>query len=386
MARYTVEAPDGRRVTIEGDSEPTEADLEDIFNSLPQEKTKDSLADQLKSDAPQLIGSASQFIPGPLGVLANVASGAVENPMATSIGGVVGQKLAEGSNLSSTIANLLGANTQQPFQTTGLTSAKTDVGRATQGAMGIASMLLAARGIKSFNPKAQVLQDTIDRPSFANDVRSAFYEAKSSAVEKYGEGLEKLSQDNPDKIVDMKPVIDQLKQSISEDPKLRNVVRRVPNLMAMLDDAWSNTDLKITEAQNLVNDLQSKIASSKLRGLGVRSDDIPLLDAVHDIKNQMVESFPEIKELRSNYGDVVNKFNLLRSKIKPGSLLKNLETNFGDPEVGNAASDLLKEFPQIQSRIRNYNLLRKIGVGTVSAVGGAVGIKALESAVKSFSK
>lgn len=386
MARYTVEAPDGRRVTIEGDSEPTESDLDEIFNSLPAKENESSTLDKIKSDAPQLLGSATQFIPGPFGIGANIISGAIENPMPTAVGGLVGQKFAEGDQLRSTISSLMGKESQPLFEPTGVTSAKTPIGKIAQGTMGIASMVLAAKGIKSFNPKAQVLQDAMDKPSFANDVRSAFYEAKSGAVDKYGEGLEKLSQDNPDKIVDMKPVIDQLKQSISEDPKLRNAVRRVPDLMKMLDDAWANTDLKITDAQNLVNELQSKIASSKLKGFGVRPDDIPLLDAVHDIKNQMVDAFPEIKDLRSAYGDTINKFNLLRNKIKPGSLLKNIESGFGDAELSRAAKDLLSEFPEISSRIKNYNLLRKLGVSAVSAVGGAVGYKAVENAVKSFSK
>jgi hypothetical protein len=35
MAKYHVEAPDGRKVTLEGDTPPTDADLDEIFKSLP---------------------------------------------------------------------------------------------------------------------------------------------------------------------------------------------------------------------------------------------------------------------------------------------------------------------------------------------------------------
>ncbi len=37
MARYTVEAPDGRRVTIEGDSEPTESDRAAMFDRYKEQ-------------------------------------------------------------------------------------------------------------------------------------------------------------------------------------------------------------------------------------------------------------------------------------------------------------------------------------------------------------
>ena len=40
MPRYTIQAPDGRTVTLEGDSPPTEADLDGIFANLPAQETE----------------------------------------------------------------------------------------------------------------------------------------------------------------------------------------------------------------------------------------------------------------------------------------------------------------------------------------------------------
>ncbi len=45
MAQYTVEAPDGRQVTIEGDSAPTEQDLQQVFDSLPNAQESVSSGD-----------------------------------------------------------------------------------------------------------------------------------------------------------------------------------------------------------------------------------------------------------------------------------------------------------------------------------------------------
>lgn len=70
MAKYTVEAPDGRRVTLEGDSEPTESDLNDIFSSLPESNSEQvgqsdqpSVLDRFKSDLE---------LSSPVGAMANI--------------------------------------------------------------------------------------------------------------------------------------------------------------------------------------------------------------------------------------------------------------------------------------------------------------------------
>src|SRR3990167_7279834 len=39
MPRYTVQSPDGRKVTLEGNSPPTEQDLDQVFSSLPQKES-----------------------------------------------------------------------------------------------------------------------------------------------------------------------------------------------------------------------------------------------------------------------------------------------------------------------------------------------------------
>lgn len=232
----------------------------------------------------------------------------------------------------------------------------------------------AVKGLKTgvsgaLKGTGQALDDTLkNQTGFLDDVRSAFYDAKSAASEKYGEGLEKLAADNPDKFVDIGSTVGYAKEALKDNPKLASAINRVPAFKKFLDGA--DTRISLKEAQDLANDLQSKISSGKLKGVGVRPDDIPLLDAVHDLKADMLEAFPDIKELRKSYGEILGNFNNVRNKLKPGSLSNAVKKNFGDVEIAKSAKELLKSNPEILSRMRNYNLLRKVGAVT-GAVAGA---------------
>lgn len=254
-------------------------------------------------------------------------------------------------------------------------------------ALSIPDLLSKGKFAKSLENKAAVLgsdvkQAVVDsvknRTGFLEDMRSAFYDAKSTAVEKYGQGLEKMAADNPNTVVDLKPAVDYLNQAVAYEPKLRNAINRIPQLINLLDNPSSANKLTLQEAQTIVNDLQSKVSSGKLKGVGVRPDDIPLLDAIHDIKIQMVQAFPELADLKKDYGEVLNNFNLVRSKFKPQSLEGAVKSNFGGIEMEKAAKTLLKDSPEILARMKNYNTIRKVGkMALVGAEGiaGAVLLK-----------
>jgi len=234
------------------------------------------------------------------------------------------------------------------------------------------------------DPTQQALKDAVTKKTgFLDDVRSAFYDVKSDAVEKYGLGLEKLAADNPTKTITLRPVIDQLSAELAYEPKLRNAINKVPQLAKFMDNPKASNKMTLKEAQTIVNDLQSKVSANKLKGMGVRSDDIPLLDAIHDIKAQMVEAFPDIKELRKGYGETIGAFNMVKNKIKPGNLSGSIKSKFGDVEIEAAAKKLLKDRPDILDRMRNYNGARKLGK-VAAIIGGGIAAGAGFNAVKNF--
>ncbi len=66
MPRYQVTAPDGRVVTLEGDSPPTDADLDEIFASLPPAQTADPTAMQVAGEFAAGVNESLMFIPDTL--------------------------------------------------------------------------------------------------------------------------------------------------------------------------------------------------------------------------------------------------------------------------------------------------------------------------------
>lgn len=424
MAQYTIEAPDGRQVTIEGDSEPTEQDLEQIFSQLPQKETASSKTSVLDPTLPnssqvdnkisgredllsKALGNASSnltVIANPLDTGKNILNllGGIQQRSEAAIANPAGDMQKGNFNpktlLDSFVNGLQGKVLGQfgdLVRRTGVAGDYNEALASTTGfmaALSIPDLLTKGKAAKSVDQTGKYLISGVDqtvkdavtnRTGFLEDVRSAFYDAKSAASDRYGEGLDVLAQNNPQTSVNVRPVIDYLNQQIAYEPKLRNAINRVPQLANFLDNPTASNNMTLQEAQKLVNDLQSKIASGKLKGIGVRPDDIPLLDTIHDIKYQMVQSFPELADLRKNYGDVINRFNLIRGKLKPGNLSNAVKSKFGDAELEDAAKKLLEDAPEIISRIRNYNLIRKAGKAALLGAEGVSGALILKKVINS---
>lgn len=107
MARYQITAPDGRVITVEGDSPPTEADAEQIFASLPAAEKPATTEREFsmptagsRFDVPMRGVGKPAAIPG-MGVLADIGTeagaglagqtlGSFVGPVGTSVGGAIG--------------------------------------------------------------------------------------------------------------------------------------------------------------------------------------------------------------------------------------------------------------------------------------------------------
>lgn len=384
MAIYEVETEDGIYEVEVADDENKDSTLPNLERTEDKIAGREDLLGSLMSRVkqnPLKEGSNPLNSFGLVGGLAQRGEAAVSSPLLEL------QKGKPEDTVASFIDGISGNRQTQLgdlIRTTGVGGEYNDAIASTTGflaALGVDNLTgkVASSKLSSIignvkDPIVKSVNDSIvNKTGFLDDVRRAFYEAKSRAVEKYGAGLEKLAMDNPDKSVSIRPVVEDIAHQISNEPKLRNAINRVPGLAGLVEDPKLADKLPLKTVQDLVNDLQSKISQSKLGGgKGIRPDDLPLLDAIHDIKAQMLEAFPDIKKLRKDYGDLINNFNLVRNKLKHGSLQKAVRENFGDVEVQSAAKELLKESPDILSRIQNYNNVRKVGkvlAGLIGATG-----------------
>lgn len=219
---------------------------------------------------------------------------------------------------------------------------------------------------------------TTGETQFLNKIRGEFVKSKQAAVDKFGDQLDALAIKNPDAKVNISSVLDELKQEVAQEPKLKSAINRVPGLKSMLDSESTTGELSLKESQKIINDLTSKVPTVKLRGANVRPDDIPLIDAIHNIRAAQLEAFPEMSAVRSEYGRVLGDYGLIRNRIKPGSLQSNLRRGFGDVELDAAVKRLLPKevLGQIKSYARTVNagrLLRDSGINAVryaAPVGG----------------
>jgi len=221
-------------------------------------------------------------------------------------------------------------------------SLKTQAGQAIGGATvgGILGTLAKA--------KSSIDKATKGAPVFLRKVRGAVFQRKRQASEEFGSQLQDLSRANPNKKVSLRNVIDKINNTAAEEPKLKTLINRTPSAKRLADNPQLADEVPVEEAQRIINDLTAKLPSSKKLGFNVTSDDIAVFDVIDDIRGSQLEAFPEMQQIRQSYSQVINKYNLIKNKIKAGSLQNNLIKDFGDRELKEAfeelvPADILKE-------------------------------------------
>lgn len=257
--------------------------------------------------------------------------------------------------------------------------------RVTQGLIGAffgGAVPAVSAGVKS---ATQGIGNVFKKVPFAEKIRTAFFTTKHNAVERFGNDIERLSVENPERIISLKPQIEELIQDIKLNPKLQSTINRTPALKQIVDNPDLANNITLKQSQEIINGLRSKLPATKLQGYNVRPDDIPLFELIDDIKGSQLNAFPEMEGVRKSYGEVLSRYNLIKNKIKQGQLLKNLSTKFGDPELNKAAEDLLNK--DTVSEIRNYrNAVKTLkgfgilgGTAIAAGVGGTVAKKIFQN-------
>lgn len=256
-------------------------------------------------------------------------------------------------------------------------SLKTQAGQAIGGAT-VGGILGTLAKAKSSLDKA-----TKGAPGFLRKVRGAVFQRKRQASEQFGSQLEELSNANPGKKVSLRNVIEKINNTAAEEPKLKTIINRTPSVRRLADNPKLADDVPVEEAQRIINDLTAKLPSSKKLGFNITSDDIAVFDVIDDIRGSQLEAFPEMQQIRQSYSKVINKYNLIKNKIKSGSLQKNLIDEFGDLELKEAFDELVpadilkeaKEFKRIHNSLQFGSRLGRRAAEATAAVtaGGLVG-------------
>lgn len=146
MPRYQVTAPDGRTVTLEGDSPPTDADLEEIFASLPRSEGQSPQGFQAAAAGAETIGEAPLATRN-IGGLPSITQALAALP---GIGGLLGGVLGGGGGPATALGGAaLGGGAGEAFS---------QLGFRALGGESPATSTEAAKGIGSEAAKQAVME------------------------------------------------------------------------------------------------------------------------------------------------------------------------------------------------------------------------------------
>ena len=227
------------------------------------------------------------------------------------------------------------------------------------------------------------------RLQYFDKVEKAVYSARGKASDRFITDLEKIASSNPGKSVDVSNFSNKAIELSNSDPMVKSIIDESPEVMDILTNPTGK--ISLIQAQKALNSMRSKISKGVLGGSGKRSSHVPVMDLIDDLSLSMSEGFPEIARPRKEYGDVVNSFRTIRSKVKGDAASKNLFADYnpinprGKEFMGGERSEeafktLLKEDPRL---FKEAKLTRKVKVGKDVIVGGGL-LGALEAARRKF--
>lgn len=439
MPRYTIEGPDGRRITVEGDTPPSDADMDQIFsdaNSQSQISGPQQALNKFGGEVTNILGKGMipgkaifDIAKGQLGEIdpasqamgegflgaANTAAFGIpkwlakkglgtvglelpepKSPTAEMVGsgvGMVGNAAAIGRGLSKAVPALAGHGLRRSIargtiegglagglQTpeSGITDLKARGDQAKIGALvgGVAEPLAMGVG--------NVLNATVGKTKFAKQIRGDVYGSKKAAGRAFDESLQQATLNNPDVLADLSEPANKLRMLRTFNPEIDAFVNYHPNIKAIVDNPDLARQLNAKQAQDIINTMNSKMSQTKLGGNNVRPQDIPFMEVVDDMKVAQADAYPEMLDARKAYSKNREAFKTVRPDLSKRSMEKRISEGFTTGEVGEEFKNLLpsETFRKLKGAQVAGKVVKALTgpgalIGSGVAVGGAAIAKAL---------
>jgi hypothetical protein len=188
---------------------------------------------------------------------------------------------------------------------------------------------------------ARNLRNIKDPTRLSDKMRDTVIQVKRKASEKFGKAIDFLTEKYPKRTINLKDQIDIMIEEAKGQPKLKSMIRRIPKLKEMVENPELSKKLTLRESQDILNALKSKVSPAKLAGRNITPDDLPVLDFIDDVRYQQLDIFPEMQQARTDYANVLQKYNVIKKDLKVGSLINAMETRWRDPEIKKRIKQLL---------------------------------------------
>lgn len=207
-----------------------------------------------------------------------------------------------------------------------------------------------------------------EQAKLADTVRKAAYQAKTDAVNQFGEGIDNLAKSNPGKSVSLRNVVDGINSNMADmAPEAKSVLRKTPILKDLLNNPASADNVSLKDTQDIINYINTKVPRN------IKANHLDILDTLNDTRAAQLDAFPEMSGVRAKYGDFINSFNSIKGKLKGGSLIDNMSKDFGDAEVQKDVRKVLNE--DMLNEVRKFQQAKQ-----VLKVAGIMGNYALKGA------
>jgi len=133
----------------------------------------------------------------------------------------------------------------------------------------------------------------------------------------------------------------QVEIEISFD-KEQKLMEQIKKLRRSYDES-SKVSVVLKDTQDIINYVQTKIPSN------IKSKHIDILDTLNDIRASQLDAFPEMEQIKADYGQVMGKYNLVRNKLRSSresterlqlnNELKDLELEEKDFQINRDAAE-----------------------------------------------
>lgn len=256
------------------------------------------------------------------------------------------------------------------------------------GAAGIGAYGLAKTGIPQAIGRgtASVGKGIVNLPTvvntqksdkFAKAIRSAFVQAHTDKVNKFGSQIDQLSVNNPTRTVSLQGVVDELNTNWGElTPEVKAVVKKTPYLNKMVGVKKPiTTEIPLAKSQEIVNYMNTKVPKN------IRYNNMDLIDTINSIRGSQLEAFPEMESVRAEYKAFIEPYNQVKSQFKFNKLLGSIKNKFGGAEGQAAVEQILPK--ETLKQIKGYRSGAKLAelpqdiplIGrTLKTLGGMFGI------------
>ncbi len=227
----------------------------------------------------------------------------------------------------------------------------------------------------------------VDKGSnFAQQIRGAYTQAHTKAVNKFGIELDALAKSAPKTRVDLSEIIMNLKTDPDISKQTLSILKKVPELNKIWDSPTASSKVPLRNTQNIVNFIQTKVPRE------IKASNFDLMDTLNSIRGKQLEAFPQLANARAEYAKFIEPYKNVKQYFKFNRILGGMKEKFGGAEGMKAVESILPK--ETVKKISGYRAAAKMVeipgdiplVGRLfRSMGGALGIAPMITQAIGFS-